>query len=117
MGEYRFNAVYSKDHFTQVGGAYNLLNNRCIEMCFNTDVNAYSAMNNIFAARDILGNGDKLNISVKTEGKKVSVISEDMWPDGDVYIFIKDSLCDINGTKLGKNLKYKLNIRGNVYVK
>ena len=117
VGEYRFNAVYSKDHFTQVGGAYNLLNNRCIEMCFNTDVNAYSAMNNIFAARDILGNGDKLNISVKTEGKKVSVIPEDIWTDGDVYIFIKDSLCDINGTKLGKNLKYKLNIRGNVYVK
>lgn len=115
VGEYKFSAIYGTDHFTQVGGAYNLLNDRCIEMYFDTDVNAYSGQNNIFATCDVMGNGDKLNISVKTAGKKLSVNPNEKWPDGDVYIFIKEFLCDINGNVLGKNLKYKLNVRGDVY--
>ena len=32
-------------------------------------------------------------------------LDNEKWPDGDVYIFIKEFLCDINGNMLGKNLK------------
>ena len=74
-------------------------------------------MSNIFATTDESGNGEKIKISVKTEGKKISVSPVESWPEGDVYIFIKESLFDINGNRLGRNVKYKLNIRGNVYDK
>jgi len=113
VGEYKFNAVYSKEHFASVGSAYNLLNNRCIEMYFDADTSTYSAVNNIFATSDLSGNGEKIQISVRTDGKKIIVSPLDKWPEGDVYIFINESLCDIQGNTLGKNLKYKLNIRGN----
>lgn len=117
VGEYKFNAVYSEGHFIQVGGAYNLMNSRNIEMYFDTDLSAYSAMNSIFATSDAAGNGERIKLSVKTEGKKIIVAPAEFWPEGDVYIFIKGTLCDIHGNALGKNLKYKLNIRGNVNVK
>ena len=117
VGEYKFNAVYSEGHFTTIGGAYNLTNDRGIEMFFNTDVSAYSAMNDIFAACDASGNGDKIGLSVKTDGRKLTVSPGESWPEGDVYIFIKGTLSDTKGNTLGKNLKYKLNIRGNVNVK
>ena len=114
VGEYKFNAVYSENHFSSVGGAYNLMNTRKIEMYFDTDVSTYSAMNNIFATADAAGNGERIKLSVKTDGKKIIVAPAEFWPEGDVYIFIKGTLCDIHGNALGKNLKYKLNIRGNV---
>ena len=114
VGEYKFNAVYSEGHFIQVGGAYNLMNTRNIEMYFDTDLSAYSAMNSIFATADAAGNGERIKLSVKTEGKKIIVAPAEFWTEGDVYIFIKGTLCDIHGNALGKNLKYKLNIRGNV---
>ena len=117
VGEYKFNAVYSENHFSSVGGAYNLMNTRNIEMYFDTDVSAYSAMNNIFATADAAGNGERIKLSVKTEGKKIIVAPAEFWPEGDVYICIKGTICDIHGNALGKNLKYKLNIRGNVNVK
>lgn len=117
FGEYKFNATYSKSHFSLVGSAYNLTNNRVIEMYFDTDVSAWSAMTNIFATADENGNGEKIKLSVKTNGKKITVAPTDTWPEGDVYIFIKDTLCDSNGNRLGKTLKYKLNVRGNVYDK
>lgn len=114
VGEYKFNAVYSENHFSSVGGAYNLMNTRNIEMYFDTDLSAYSAMNSIFATADAAGNGERIKLSVKTEGKKIIVAPAEFWPEGDLYIFIKGTLCDIHGNALGKNLKYKLNIRGNV---
>ena len=114
VGEYKFNAVYGEGHFVLFGSAYNLLNNRSIEMYFDTDVSAYSANNNIFAAYGADGNGEHIVLSVKTEGKKLTIAPGDKWPVGDVYIFIKSSLCDTHGNLLGKNIKYKLNIRGNV---
>ena len=86
-------------------------------MYFDAVVNAWSAMSNIFATTDENGNGEKFKISVKTEGKKIIVTPEESWPEGDVYLFIKESLNDSNGNRLGKSLKYKLNIRGNVYDK
>ena len=117
VGEYKFNAVYSEGHFIQVGGAYNLMNTRNIEMYFDTDLSAYSAMNSIFATADAAGNGERIKLSVKTEGKKIIVAPAEFWAEGDLYIFIKGTLCDIHSNALGKNLKYKLNIRGNVNVK
>lgn len=115
VGEYKFNAVYSEEHFTCVGGAYNLLNNRGIEMDYDTEVNTSTVMNNIFACDDISGNGENIKISVKTDGKKILVTPKAKWPCGDVYVFIKGTLCDIHGNTLDKNLKYRLNIRGNSY--
>ncbi len=117
FGEYKFNATYSKEHFSLVGSAYNLMNDRVIEMYFDTNVSAWSAVTNIFATTDENGNGEKIKLSVKTNGKKITVSPMETWPEGDVYIFMKSSLCDANGNWLGKNLKYKLNIRGNVYDK
>ena len=117
VGEYTFNSVYSINHFYLVGSSYNLQNNRGIEMYFDADVSAWSVMSNIFATTDESGNGEKVNVSVKTEGKKIIVTPAESWPEGDVYLFIKESLSDSNGNRLGKSLKYKLNIRGNVYDK
>ena len=117
FGEYKFNATYSKEHFSLVGSAYNLMNDRVIEMYFDTNVSAWSAVTNIFATTDENGNGEKIKLSVRTNDKKITVSPMETWPEGDVYIFMKSSLCDANGNWLGKNLKYKLNIRGNVYDK
>lgn len=114
VGEYKFNAIYSEGYFTQIGAAYNLMNTRNIEMYFDVDVSAYSAMNNIFATTDVAGNAERIKLSVRTEGKKLIVAPAEFWSEGDVYIFIKGTLCDVHGNALGKNLKYKLNIRGNV---
>lgn len=113
VGEYKFNAEYSENHFIPVGTAYNTTCDRKIEMYFDNDVNGYSAASNIFATADESGNGERIDIFVMTEGKKVEVSPTDEWPKGDIHIFIKNSLCDIVGDCLGKNLKYKLNIRGN----
>ena len=117
VGEYKFNAVYSENHFALAGTAYNIPKNRKIEMLFDNDVNGYSASTNIFATCDAFGNGERINVIVNTEGRKVSVSPAQEWPDGDIHIFIKGSLSDINGQNLGKYLKYKLNVRGNVYDK
>lgn len=117
IGEYKFNATYSQEHFLLIGSAYNLNSSREIEMFFDAEVGVRSAMVNIFATAEEYGNGERLSISVKTNGKKITVAPTDTWPEGDVFIFVKGELCDVNGNELGKNLKYKLNIRGNVYDK
>ena len=113
IGEYKFKAVYSKGHFESVGGAYNLKNDRNIEMYFDNTVNNYSAVNNIFATCDANGNGDRIKLAIKIKGRKLIVAPEEKWPNGDVYIFIKEKICDTNGNALGRSIKYKLNIRGN----
>ena len=115
VGEYKFNSVYSENHFATIGTVYNLSENRDIEMYFDKEIKAYSAVANIFAAVDERGNGEKINIDIKADGSKILVSPATCWPLGDVYIFIKGELCDTSGNSLGKNLKYKMNIRGNVY--
>ena len=117
VGEYKFNAVYSANHFECVGSAYNLFNNRKIEMYFDSEANWSSAYANIFATKDESGNGEKIGINIEVSGKKIVVSPQEGWPEGDVYIFMKESMYDKSGNRLGKNLKYKLNIRGNVYDK
>lgn len=113
VGEYKFNASYGHKHFDVIGGAYNLMHDKNIEMYFDADVSAYSATNNIFASCDASGNGERINLSVKTDGKKLTVAPKEQWPAGNVYVFIKGSLSDIHGNAIGKNMKYILNIRGN----
>lgn len=117
VGEYKFNAVYSANHFECVGSAYNLFNYRKIEMYFDSEVNWSSAYANIFATKDESGNSEKIGINIEVSGKKIVVSPKEGWPEGDVYIFIKGSMYDKSGNQLRKNLKYKLNIRGNVYDK
>lgn len=117
FGEYKFNAVYSDEHFKLIGTSHNLLNDKKIEIYFDSDVNTYSAATDIFATAESSGNGEQVEIVVKTTGKKILISPKTKWPDNVVYIFIKDSLYDIRGNQLGENLKYKLNIRGNVYDK
>lgn len=117
VGEYKFNAEYSVNHFSLIGRAYNLMHNRSIEMCFDNEVNIASAINGIFASCNETGNGERINIEVKAEGEKVTVKPADGWPVGDVYLFVKGTVSDTQGNRLGKNLKYKLNIRGNSYDK
>jgi len=117
VGEYKLNAEYSENHFLFFGGAYNLTNSKSIELYFDSDVNAASAISGIFACENVIGNGEHINVTVKTDGKKITVRPTAIWPEGDVYLFIKGSLCDTQGDRLGKNLKYKMNIRRNVYDK
>lgn len=117
VGEYTITAVYSNNHFTHKGSAYNLPNDRNIEMYFDSEVNTMSALANIFASIDESGNGERINITVKVNGDKITISPTDRWPEGDMYLFINSSLYDKYGNLLGKNLKYKLNIRGNVYDK
>jgi len=117
VGEYKFNAIYSANHFECVGSAYNLFNDRKIEMYFDSDANQASAYANIFATKDESGNGENLGINIEVSGKRIVVSPKEVWPEGDVYIFIKEFMDDKSGDKIGKNLKYKLNIRGNVYDK
>ena len=106
------NETYTDGYFTSVGEVYNLMNNRNIEMYFDTEISSYSAIDNIFATCDAEGNGERIKLIIKTNEKKLTIGPSVKWPEGDVYIFIKGSLCDSCGNLLGQNLKYKLNIRG-----
>ena len=110
--EYVLNAVYSSNYFLTLGEAYNLRNSRKIEIYFDTDVNYISARNNIFASSDPLGNGEKIPIEISTVKNKLVVTAVDGWKSGDTYIFIKGNMTDTDGNRLGKNLKYKINVRG-----
>lgn len=110
--EYVLNAVYSNDYFLTLGEAYNLRNSRKIEMYFDADVNYISARNNIFAASDPFGNGEKIPIEISAVKNKLVITAVDGWKSGDTYIFIKGNLTDTDGNRLGKNLKYKINVRG-----
>lgn len=112
VGEYKFDAKYSKNHFEYVGSTYNLTDTRAIELYFDCDVNQTSAVLGIFASRNETGNGEKVDVVVRVSGKKITVSPAESWPDGDVYLFIKGTVCDVQGNSLMRNYKYKLNIRG-----
>ena len=110
-------AKYDKGHFEAVGETYNLRNNKGIELYFSSEVNAYSATRNIFVTTDETGNENKVDILVSVNGKRIEVSPVTSWPEGNVYLFIRENICDASGNSLRKNIKYKMNIRGNMYDK
>ena len=109
---YEFQSEYSKDHFAELGTAYNLKQNRAVVLAFDTDVNIASAKANIFAGTDASGNENRNEINIEVVGSKIIITPASVWSVGDNYIFIKENLCDVYGNKLGKNLKYYIKVRG-----
>lgn len=114
-GEYVINAEYSEDFFGLYGEKYNQPKSRRFKIHLDEMVSEWSARNSIFASADPCGNSDRIDINISADDKTITVSPADTWPQGDVYIFIKSSLSDIYGNQTGKNLKYKLNIRGTAY--
>ena len=111
------NVKYEEDYFLLSGEIYNLRNDRGIEMYFDASVNLTSLENNIFVSSDDSGNGNRIDVYIRANSNVVSLSPMYVWPEGEVYIFVKEDICDVNGNRLGQNLKYKLNIRGSVYGK
>lgn len=114
-GEHVINAEYSEDFFGLYGEKYNQPKSRRFKIHLDEQVSEWSARNSIFASADPCGNSDRIDINISADDKTITVSPADTWPQGDVYIFIKSSLSDIYGNQTGKNLKYKLNIRGTAY--
>ena len=111
------NVKYEEDYFLLSGEIYNLRNDRGIEMYFDASVNLTSLENNIFVSSDDSGNGNRIDVYIRANSNVVSLSPMYVWPEGEVYIFVKEDICDVNGNRLGQNLKYKMNIRGSVYDK
>ena len=111
------NVKYEEDYFLLSGEIYNLRNDRGIEMYFDASVNLTSLENNIFVSSDDAGNGNRIDVYIRANSNVVSLSPMYVWPEGEVYIFVKEDICDVNGNRLGQNLKYKMNIRGSVYDK
>lgn len=109
--EYTFDAKYRDNHFEEIGECFNLADNRSIVFTFDKDVNIQSAINNIFSSVSADGNGALTEVFVTVEGKTVKVTPKTVWNKGENYIFIRENLMDINGVKLNKNIKYKVNAR------
>ena len=107
------NTVFAvgNEYFHDVGTAYNLCADKQIELYFDETINADSAALNIFSSQDACGNEKRIDISIKTEGRKVTVSPNSGWPEGETYIFVQEDICDINGNRLNKNLRYTLNVR------
>ena len=78
---------------------------------FTDNVNYVSAHSNIFASADQAGNGERINIRLDVAGDTVTIYPVAEWKKGDMYIFVKEGICNTNGDKLGRNIKYKLHIR------
>ena len=74
-------------------------------------MNIQSAVNNIFSSVSADGNGALTEVFVTVEEKTVKVTPNTTWNKGENYIFIRENVMDINGVKLNKNIKYKLNVR------
>lgn len=109
--EYSFDAKYKENHFNEVGECFNIANNRSIVFTFDENVNISSAVNSIFSSSSADGNGALTEVFVTVEGKTVKVTPKTVWNKGENYIFIREDLMDINGVKLNKNIKYKMNVR------
>ena len=109
--EYSFDAKYNQGHFEQIGECFNLAEERSIVFTFDADVNIQSAVNSIFSSVSADGNGALTEILVRVNGKTVTVTPKIAWKKGENYIFIRENLMDINGVKLNKNIKYKVNVR------
>lgn len=109
--EYTFDAKYNENHFDEVGECFNLADNRSILFTFDNDVNALSAANSIFSSDSKDGNGELTKICVTVNGNIVKITPKTVWNKGENYIFVRDTLMDISGDKLNKNIKYKVNVR------
>ena len=109
--EYSFDAKYNQGHFEQIGECFNLAESRSIVFTFDADVNIQSAVNSIFSSVSADGNGALTESLVTVEGKTVKVTPKIAWNKGENYIFIRENLMGINGVKLNKNIKYKVNAR------
>lgn len=111
------NVKYADEYFLMSGEIHNLRNNRGIEIYFDADVNLASLKNNIFVSSNDSGNGNRIDVYIRANSNVISLTPVYVWPEGEVYIFVKEDICDVNGNRLGQNLKYKLNVRGSVYDK
>jgi len=108
---YEFNAVYSADHFTKVAESYNVRPNCGIVIDFDEEVSQASAQASIFATANEYGNTSYTEIKVVAEGKRVTITPVSGWSADANYIFIKNTLSDIYGNQIGKNLKFKFTVR------
>ncbi len=109
--EYTFDAKYRDNHFEEIGECFNLADNRSIVFTFDKDVNIQSAINNIFSSVSADGNGAGTEVNVSVSKNTITVTPKTVWNKGENYIFIRETISDINGVKLNKNIKYKVNVR------
>ena len=110
-GEYKFYAEYGKNHFNLIGEEYNVAANKALIITFDSDVDWLSACKNIFVSSDETGNGEICPMSIDISGNIVTLTPSQIWKPKQVYVFVKEWVSDLNGNKLGKNIKYKLNFR------
>lgn len=109
--EYSFDAKYNQGHFEQIGECFNLAESRSIVFTFDADVNIQSAVNSIFSSVSADGNGAGTEVNVSVSKNTITVTPKTVWNKGENYIFIRETISDINGVKLNKNIKYKVNVR------
>lgn len=114
---YEFEAKYNPTHFTLYSQNTGVKQYKAIVIEFDTEINSYQAQNNVFVSRNEFGNGDIVSAKVEVFGNKLVISPQTIWNEGDNYIFVKSNLSDISGKKLGKNIKYKFNVRGNSFEK
>lgn len=109
--EYKFNVKYAKDHFENVGQAYNLSAYKPIILTFDSDVNITGIYPNVFVCDDACGNGESIQVRIERNENKIIVSGSEGWEAGTHYLFVKRWLCDQYGNQLGKNIKYEFNVR------
>ena len=114
---YEFEAKYNPNHFALFSQNTGVKDTKPIIILFDTDINSYQAQSNIFVTTDEAGNGEKISAKIEVFGNKLVVSPYERWNEGEKYIFIKSGLCDINGNKLSKNIKYKFIVRRNGFEK
>lgn len=103
---------YCENHFTKIGEAYNVKNNRSIVFTFDSPVDVQSAYNNIFASVSDNGNEEYIDIEIFAAGNTVTVSPKTQWNKDCNYIYIKSGIKDTDGNELGRNYKYTIQVRG-----
>ena len=114
---YEFESKYNPTHFTLYSQNTGVKQYKPIIIEFDTEINSYQAQNNVFVSRNENGNGDIVSAKVEVFGNRLVISPQTIWNEGDNFIFVKSNLSDISGNKLGKNIKYKFNVRGNSFEK
>lgn len=109
--EYTFDAKYSSGYFEQVGECFNLADNRSIVFTFDKDINIASAVNSVFSSITDDGNGDAIEVNVVCDKNTLKVTPKTVWNKGVNYIFIRETLSNVDGDKFNKNIKYRVNVR------
>ncbi len=110
--EYVFDSKYSASHFSTIGTAENVLSDRKIILEFDETINLNSAKYSIKAYKDEYCNGEEVPINIEVNDKTITISPQNSWDTGNTYIAIKESIMDIYDNRLGKNLKYVVNVRG-----